>query len=87
MKRSRMLKLIETVLYENIGSYCGHGVEKEILEAIEKVGMLPPSVGIGDEDEWGYMDYINKWESEEEEPESELSKECSELLAKMSRIT
>ena len=36
------------------------------LQHIEEAGMLPPTVGTGEEDQWGYLQYENEWESEDE---------------------
>jgi len=36
------------------------------LEIFESLGMLPPYVGLGEEDDWGFLDYESKWENEDE---------------------
>lgn len=66
MKRSEALKKIRD--YNNVlDPYDDREFEEQILTFIEDViGMLPPPVGIGEEDEWGHLDYEFKWEPEDE---------------------
>ena len=42
-------------------------LQDKILDAMEEAGMLPPYVGLGEEDDWGFLDYETKWEDEDEE--------------------
>jgi len=57
MKRSEILELMNTVLNERIGSYKNHGVENDILDALEKAGMLAPS--FYDEDDCTFISVAN----------------------------
>ena len=72
MKRSNLLKQAETFVESNF-----YGVELAKAKSIEEVvdgllfffeeaGMLPPFVGVGEKDDWGYLDYDYKWEDEDE---------------------
>lgn len=64
MKRSEMITMLSGLLRnaELGGSYKKRA--ESILEFIEEAGMLPPPVGIGEEDQWGYLQYENEWEKE-----------------------
>ena len=73
MKKSEIIELIEShILLAKIFPRDSDEEDRKflaegILDALESKGMLPPSVGIGEKDEYGHFDYICKWESENEE--------------------
>lgn len=75
MKRSEMINIINNILQKNLDSQNNYYSDAvDILEAIEKAGMLPPEV-IGGHEDWchhydgddcncnGYKSHI--WEPEE----------------------
>ena len=66
MKRSEMLKNLEYVIEDYLGSKINHPdvLAELILTEVERADMLPPPVGIGEEDQWGYLQYENEWEKE-----------------------
>jgi len=33
-----------------------------LLSRMERLGMLAPAVGVGEEDDWGFLDYKYEWE-------------------------
>lgn len=69
MKRSEMIeKLHNSLVGKFIPYYNPEFNDKieELLTEIEESGMLPPFVGVGEEDDWGFLDYENKWEPEDE---------------------
>ena len=39
---------------------------KAVLDFMEDAGMLPPPVGVGEEDDWGYFSYEYYWEGNDE---------------------
>lgn len=43
-----------------------NSLANELLDMIEGFDMLPPPVGVGEEDEYGFLDYEFKWEPEDE---------------------
>ena len=63
MKRSEMIKYILNV-FKHTSAWTDEEVASKVLEEIEQAGMLPPPVGVGEEDEWGYLQYENEWEKE-----------------------
>ena len=65
VKRSEMVNIILNV-FEKTSSWSDEEVASKVLEEIEEYGMLPPPVGIGEEDQWGYLQYENEWETEDE---------------------
>jgi hypothetical protein len=65
VKRSEMVNIILNV-FEKTSSWSDEEVASKVLEKIEEYGMLPPLVGIGEEDQWGYLQYENEWETEDE---------------------
>lgn len=67
MKRSEMLKLIRAEL---LGKPTGGNFEEEILNTVEKLGMLPPTI-ISMPDQYNRTDgtygfEVNEWEPEDE---------------------
>ena len=66
MRRSDMVKVIEKAMRCWNGAYYNQSLESHILEYIEEAGMLPPAVGVDEEDDWGYLQYEYKWEPEDE---------------------
>lgn len=65
VKRSEMVNIILNV-FEKTSSWSDKEVASKVLEEIEQAGMLPPPVGIDEEDQWGYLQYENEWEPEDE---------------------
>ena len=60
-------KLID--FHEEVFPSVGRGLSQsdyftELLEMLEQEGMLPPSIEVGEKDEWGYLQYENKWEKD-----------------------
>lgn len=75
MKRSDMVKIGITRLKKIANNpLCNISLQEDdykflassLLNCYEETGMLPPSVGIGKEDRWGYLHYENEWEDEDE---------------------
>lgn len=73
MKRSDMIDIIVSWLKENTDTdkkQSTYGIRidaNDLLSGLERAGMLPPPIGIGEEDDWGYLDYKYEWELEDEE--------------------
>ena len=65
MKRSEMILKLKSFLEDVIIMDNGTWLSKEILDILEEAGMMPPSVGVGEKDDWGYLNYENKWEEDE----------------------
>lgn len=69
MKRSEMLEVIDEVL-RRVGNHAG--TSREMLTAIEKAGMLPPKIELGDSGfvptkeilDYTELDYDIIWEPE-----------------------
>lgn len=64
MKRSEMVEKLANKLTFTDTPY---DIAESLLEFIEEAGMVPPAIGIGEEDKWGYLIYENKWEDENSE--------------------
>ena len=64
MKKS---DFIEKVLKHDKNTvFVSKAIVERTLEIFEDLGMLPPFTGVGEKDDWGYLDYENKWEPEDE---------------------
>lgn len=77
MKRSEALEIIDTILHEHDLPLL-QGIDKEILGALEKAGMLPPAryrehnwheLGITYSDWLQLPSKVNEWEKEDNEQE------------------
>ena len=72
MKRSEMLQIMLDAQFnppERISNMHDGGQQMvqmvyHLLDVIEEAGMLPPSVGVGEQDEYGYLNYETEWEEE-----------------------
>ena len=62
MKRSEMVN--KTLKKLDVDSFEDRVNVSNILRAFEELGMLPPSVGVGERDEYGYLNYETEWEEE-----------------------
>jgi hypothetical protein len=68
MKRSEMLKIIKSEMFDEIRTSDKLELAEDILNAIEKAGMKPPIVKrrtFVDEEGWSYSDVFYEWEVEE----------------------
>lgn len=65
MKRSDFIKKV--LKHGKNTVFVDEAIVERTLEIFEDLGMLPPFVGTGEKDDWGYLEYENKWEDEHEE--------------------
>ena len=71
MKKSEMLNVMLRSYTKPVPYHDDGGIQLQwklirLLEDMVKAGMLPPDVGVGEEDDYGYIEYINEWEPEDE---------------------
>jgi len=61
MKKSDAINIIRKHLFE----WGTEELATEILTDLIEAGMTPGFVGVGEKDDWGYLDYECKWEEED----------------------